>query len=153
MRTPLKKQHLSNNMLKKWWIMEIYCCLFDAHQLFCGSTVHLFENGQRNPEDENESRAVSQALSKYPHLRSSCSLEHLGQIQEIRHLSSQVVKCKDCKCGYLDKASICIIFCTWVLVYFGGVSSRLETCKMDSRKILSRSCRNISKKKKKLYLK
>ncbi len=38
------------------------------------------------------------------HLWSSSSLEHLSQIQEICNLSSQVVKCKHCKCGYLDKA-------------------------------------------------
>ncbi len=42
----------------------------------------------------------------YTHLWSSSSLEHLGEIQEIHHTSSQVVKCKERKCGYLDKAFV-----------------------------------------------
>ena len=40
------------------------------------------------------------------HLWSSCSLEHLGQIQEICQISNQVVKCEDGKCGYLVSAKV-----------------------------------------------
>ncbi len=47
----------------------------------------------------------------YTHLCSSSSLEHLAQTQEICHISSQVVKCKDRKCGYLDKANLlCLVY-------------------------------------------
>jgi len=47
---------------------------------------------------------VSSNQKFYTHLQSLCLLEHLGLIEEICHASRQVIKCKDRKCGYLDKA-------------------------------------------------
>ncbi len=40
----------------------------------------------------------------YIHFWSSQPLKHLGQKQEIHHASRQMIKCKDCKCGYLDRS-------------------------------------------------
>lgn len=48
--------------------------------------------------------SVPSVIKSYAHLRPSHPFEQLDQIQEKCHLSRQVVKCKEHKCGYLGKA-------------------------------------------------